>query len=212
MCDPVTRARPTGWGWSAAATAVAFAAAVTFAVPAYAHEDEAATKASVLVRQAIALIVNTPSDDMGIEDKINDALESKVPEGVDLDVVRQAKQAFASGDMHATRTLLERSIGARPHLSGAMPVPIDQMPGNAASGMTGSVMDTSSGPMQMAVGDEPGNGVADDPLVAQRDLSGRELGALIASLLAIAAGLALAVRFRPPVPLRRLRARGGPGS
>ncbi len=78
----------------------------------------------MLVRQAIALIVNTPDNTMSIQDKIDDALKVEKKEGVDLALVQQAKQALAAGDLHQTRTLLARSIGAQPHLSGGTVPPI----------------------------------------------------------------------------------------
>ncbi len=195
---------------AACAVMLTFGALIAFPVPAFAHTGEATTKASLLVRQAIALIVNTPRNEMEIEDKINDALDSNDTAGVNLDLVGQAKDKLAAGDLHATRTLLERSIGARPHLSPAMPVAIGSTPAQSAS-MPGTVIDTPNGPMQMAVGDQTGSGVAEDPLSVSTDLSGRELGALIVSIVAIAGGVVLAIRFRPPISLRQLRARAAAG-
>lgn len=196
---------------AAFAVIVSFAATVAFAIPASAHTGEATTKASLLVRQAIALIVNTPRNEMAIEDKIKDALDSNDTAGVTLDLVAQAQKTLASGDLHATRTLLERSIGARPHLSPAMPVAIGSTPAAQPATMPGTVIDTPNGPMQMAVGDQTGSGVAEDPLSVSTDLSGRELGALIVSIVAIAGGVVLAIRFRPPISLRQLRARAVEG-
>jgi len=165
------------------------ALAAATAPPASAHGGDESQKASDLVRQGIALIVNTPKDTMAIEDKINDAIHSKDPHGVDIDLVRQAKDAFDAGDMHRVRALLEVSIGARPHLNSALPGSIRHAP--AAPGA-----DTAN--YQLATGDSPGPGIADDPLITRRHLDGRNTVMLVLSILAVAAGVALAIRFRPP--------------
>ena len=171
-----------------------FAAAVALvlgtAAPAYAHTGEQSKKASDLVRQAIAIIVNKPSDRMAIEDKINDALDSKVPEGVNLDRVRQAKDAFDASDLHHTRGYLEEYIGARPHLGSGLPVPIGQSPAPAS-------------PTEAATGEETGTNIANDPLVVDRHLDGRMTTMLVVSLLLAGVGIALAVHYRPAHSLSR---------
>ena len=80
------------------------------------------------------------------------------------------------------------SIGARAHLSSALPKDIRDAPAKPGTGTAG---------LELATGDEPGGGLADDPLDAQRHLDGRTTTMLVLSLLAIAAGSWLAVRYRP---------------
>lgn len=156
--------------------------------PAAAHEGEESEEAGVLVRQAIALIVNTPDDKMAIEDKIVDATKSDHREGVDVALVRRADAALEAGDLHRARALLEVAIGARPHMSSALPLDIRTAPAKPGSGTAG---------VNLATGDEPGGGLADDPLAAARHLDGRMTTMLVLSLLAITIGVALAMRYRP---------------
>jgi hypothetical protein len=147
--------------------------------PASAHEGEEDEPAGVVVRQAIALIVNRPNDHEAIEDRIADAPEAEDTEGVDLARVEQAGQAFGDGDLHRARALLEESIGAQPHIAtgAAEPLPIRE---------------TSP----LARGDEPG-----EELIAESlDLPGRDGGdwALLAASVAVGAlGVWLGWRYRP---------------
>ena len=181
-----TRRRP---GWLLAiVSGIAAVVLVVAASPASGHEDEKATKASLLVRQAIALIVNTPDDTMAIEDKINDAVESDDPEGVDIARVSQAKDALEAGDLHRVRALLEVSIGAQPHLTSALPLDIRETPGTPGAETAG---------LELATGDDPGGNLANDPLTARRHFDGRTTTVFVLSLLAVALGTWLAVRFRP---------------
>jgi len=163
--------------------------------PAGAHEGEGSEEAGVLVRQAIALIVNTPNDTMAIEDKIVDATESDDQEGVDIALVRRAKDALDAGNLHRARALLEVAIGARPHLSSALPLDVGKAPAAPGSGTAA---------LNLATGDDPGGGLADDPLVARRHLDGRIATTFALSLVAIAIGVGLAVRYRP-IPTGRIR-------
>lgn len=165
--------------------------------PAGAHEGEESEKASVLVRQGIALLVNTPDDTMAIEDKIVDATKSKHQEGVDVDLVKRAKTALDAGDLHRARALLEVSIGARAHLSSALPRDVREAPAAPGTGTAG---------LHLATGDDPGGGLADDPLVADRHFDGRTTTMLGLSLALIVVGAVLAVRYRP-IPSGRLRAK-----
>lgn len=158
------------------------------ASPAAAHEGEESEEAGVLVRQAIALIVNTPDDTKAIEDKIVDATESDDQEGVDIALVRRANDALDAGDLHRVRALLEVAIGARPHLSSALPLDVREAPAAPGSGTAG---------LNLATGDDPGGGLADDPLVARRHFDGRMTTMFVLSLLLVAVGVGLAVRYRP---------------
>lgn len=147
--------------------------------PAAAHEPGESAEASELVRQAIALIVNTPDDTEAIEDKVADAQEVEDQEGVDVALVRRAGEAYEAGDLHEARTLLERSIGARPHLGGSDVAAIGEVSeGNAARGA------------------EPGEAPILDPL----DTGGIDGGDAVAIAVGaglVAAGVVLAVLWRP---------------
>ena len=81
--------------------------------PAKAWADGNEDRAYDLVRQAIALIVNTPADVDAITDKIDEALSAKDQSQVQIPLVQQAKDALARGNLHRVRALLEKSIGAR---------------------------------------------------------------------------------------------------
>ena len=149
--------------------------------PAAADEPGESEESAQLVRQAIALLVNTPSDMAGIEDKIVDAQEAPDQEGVDLDLVADAEAAFERGDMHEVRALLERSIGAQPHLGEDDPLPIG---------------DTRAAP-GMATGAETGIDVVSDPLDPDRSRSGGDWLAVGALVVLAGAGAWLAARYRP---------------
>ena len=166
--------------------------------PASAHEDEESVEAGVLVRQAIALIVNTPRDEMAIKDKIGDALGSEKPEGVDLALVEQASAELDRGDLHRVRALLEVSVGAMPHMSGMVVRPILETAGPPATNETARAL-------RLATGEETGTDVAIDGLDARRTFDAGTWTALSAFAVVAAAGLALSVRFRPPVPLHALK-------
>lgn len=184
--------RPALAAWGVAALALALSAA-----PAAAHGGDESDEAGVLVRQAIALIVNTPDDTMAIEDKITDATEAEHQEGVDVALVRRAGEALEAGELHRARALLEVSIGARAHLSNALPRDVREAPAKPGTGTVG---------LHLATGDDPGGGLADDPLVAHRRFDGRATATLVLSVLLVAVGLGLSVRFRPT---RRMRTGGG---
>lgn len=146
--------------------------------PAFAHGDGESDKAGDLVRQAIAHIVHDPNNTMAAAEKIDDAKNAADKEGVDMDLVAQAGDALERGDFHQARTLLERSIGARPHLSGDDPLPIGQT-------------------RPLATGAETGIDVVTDPLAPHRGLTGGDWAAF-AGLVALGAlGVYLALRFRP---------------
>lgn len=166
-----------------AAALVLALAVLALAVPAAGDEPGESDESAQLVREAIALIVNTPDDMEGIEDKIVDAQEAPHQEGVDLDLVAQAEAAFEREDMHEVRLLLERSIGAQPHRGNEDPLPIGQSRGSP--GMT------------MATGADTGTDVAIDDLAPDRDRSGADWLGLTALAVLAAGGVWLAARFRP---------------
>lgn len=168
---------------SIALVALSLIAVLAVAGPAAADEPGESDESAQLVREAIALIVNTPGDMEGIEEKIVDALEAPKQEGVDLDLVDEAAALFPTEDMHEVRALLERSIGAQPHTGEEDPLPIGETPGSP--GVT------------MATGAETGTNVAIDALEADRDLSGVDGLGLVGLAALAAAGVWLAARFRP---------------
>src|SRR5262245_37545018 len=135
--EPEARLRRIGLraGVPALITATVVALAPTAA---WAHGGDENRSAYDSVRQAIALIVNTPGNHEAIDDKIGDALESDDTDRVNLDLVKQAQAAMDREDDHATRRLLEAAIGARVHTGNADPVPIGEpAPLNGAA--TGTV-------------------------------------------------------------------------
>lgn len=153
--------------------------------PVWAHgdEDEEGTEAFQFVRQAIALVVNTPDDHDAIADKIADALDAADDHGVDLALVGDAQAALETEDLHQTRTLLESSIGARPHL-------VADDPGAAGDHLDGAVDD-------LAPADEVAAPAILDPLDTRRDLSSGDWVIVAAALAAIGLGTTAAVRLRP---------------
>ena len=156
---------------------------VALALPARADEPGESDEASMLVRQGIALIVNTPDDMEAIEDKIKDAQEVKNQDGVKLELVEQAGEVLEQGDMHRVRSLLEQSIGARPHLGGSDVPPIRET--------------SSLGSGALATGEQTGTNVAIDPLEPARGLDGGAWAMLAASLVLVLLGAWLALRWRP---------------
>lgn len=158
---------------------------LVLAGPAAADEPGESDESGQLVREAIALIVNTPGDMEGIKDKIVDAQEAPKQEGVDLELVAQAQEAFEREDMHEVRSLLERSIGAQPHRGDRDPLPIGETRGTPG--------------MAMATGAQTGIDIVTDPLDPDRELSGADVVGLLALALVAAVGGWLALRFRPRV-------------
>ena len=189
-----------------AATAAAIVVVVSGIGPALAHEDdEKSGKASDLVRQAIALIVNTPGDVDAIRDKIDDATKAEDTSGVDVTVVARALSAFDSGDLHQARARLEQSIGAQPHLNvdAAEPPPIGETtPTTAPTGTTAMNMPDESAtgtspPMTMATGAEPGAELIAESLEVRPHLDGEDWALLAGSIAVGLVGIWLGLRYRP---------------
>lgn len=149
------------------------------AVPAMADEPGESTVAHHLVREAIALIVNTPRNMDAVREKVGDALSVDNQKGVDIALVRQADKALAAGDMHEARDLLERSIGARPHQGASDVVPIGEVSQH-----------------QMARGGEPGDAPILDPLDTS-DISGADAAALAVGAILALLGILLGWHWRP---------------
>ncbi len=152
---------------------------------AWAHGGEGTDRAYDLVRQAIALIVNTPDDMDTITDKIKDAIDAPDPSDVQIPLVQQAKDTLDGGDLHQTRALLEKSIGARVHTDAAEPVAMG-LPAPATGADTGTV-------------------AATDALPGRDGFTGVDWVMLSLSLVFGLGGAALSLRLRPrnlPHPAR----------
>ena len=182
MSTPSIRTRPAMRPRARRLAAAAMAVAIVLLLPASAsaHGTGESDKAFDLVRQAIALIVNTPSNMDAITDKIDDAIDAKDTANVQLPMIQQAKDAMETGDLHQVRRLLEQSIGARVHTGPADPVPI----GNPAP----------------AVGADTGTVATVEGLPGRHGLTGGDWILLAVSLVAGLGGLALAIRLRPHRP------------
>lgn len=156
------------------ASAAAFAIVAVLAPPAFAHEgEEQPAKTSVL--QAIAVIEAQPELTDTIADKIGDALDAEDTDGVDLDLVAQAQNAFDAGDLTRTETLLEEAVGSCP---GAPVIYVPPRPRAAPP--------AAPCPVPQHV-----------PALAGGRLGGAEGGGLIAGAVVLAAaGSLLAVRIR----------------
>jgi hypothetical protein len=98
---------------------------------AFAHEEEKNVPSLTLVREAIAIIRAQPELMDSVADKINDALESSDPKGVDLARVRQAQKALEAGNLSQTELLLEQAIGACPGQPVVTPAGIEAPPLNS---------------------------------------------------------------------------------
>src|SRR6266545_3328858 len=127
-------------------------------LPALAHEGDS-DQASVLVLQAIGIIVTKPGD---------------MDELVDLEQVQAAKDFLDTGDMGQARTLLQQSL-------------------------------QGGAPMEAASGEETGTTVVHDSLNPRGHLAGGDWVLLAISVLALALGGWLAVRYRPHESVRVLR-------
>jgi hypothetical protein len=143
-----------------------------------AHGAGESDESLMLVRQAIAYLVNKPGDMEHVEDKINDALEAPHKEGVNLVLVKQAKDALDAGDMAQVRQLLEKSIGARPYTGSQDPVQIGKVP-------------------PPLTGEDTGTLAALDPMPGRHGLTAGDWGAIVAAVLIALIGIALSFRLRP---------------
>lgn len=146
--------------------------------PASAHGEGDSDESLVLVRQAIAFLVNKPGDQMNVEDKINDSLEAPHKEGVNLALVKQAMDAMDAGDMMQVRRLLQQSIGAHPYAGTEDPVQIGKVPRPLTGADTGTL-------------------AALDPMPGRHGLTAGDWAALVASGVVLLAGTALSFRLRP---------------
>lgn len=163
------------------------AAVVLLSPPAWANEEES-DESALLVQQAISLLANENTPEMVLE-RIEDAREAPITEGVDLALVsraaalvapvaRQNKQVLPDGVKAQVRRLLEQSVGSP----------------------------EASAPADMATGIETGTRLVLDEYRPARGVSDRGDAVLLTlSALAILLGLVLAHRLRPHHTLRQLR-------
>jgi hypothetical protein len=186
---------------------------LAFATLAAAHpQEEADDPAKALVQQAIALIVNTPDDVAAIEEHIHLAQEAPDHEGVDPDLLAEAAEALARGDLTRTRLLLLDCIGARPVSGDEPPKPIRETSKEPAQedgpGAAGGPADPEPSSPGFAVGGQSGTTVVLEAFEPEARFDGEGVTLLALSVLAGAAGAFLSWRWRPLHAVRQLR-RGG---
>lgn len=176
---------------AAAAAAVALLTALAaFGLPGSATANGTeSTRADVLVEQAIGYLANGAEPAM-VAERLTDALRAPERAGVDLVMVRQAltmvERSGTNPDVPAVRDLLMAALGGK-------------LPSADRTGAAGTVLATGAETGTAAVLDEyrPARGVA----------TGGNAVLLALALAAIAGGLLLARKLRPPHRLRQLRAR-----
>ena len=98
------------WLRTALILAAAIGLAQASANVALAHKGKLPTDALSLVRQAAALLAQDPKMTAEVKERLDAALTSRDPRGVNLANVEQARSALASGDILATRRLLADAI------------------------------------------------------------------------------------------------------
>jgi len=147
-----------------------------FATTVFAHEGEKVGSAKTKVEQAIALIREQPDKMDAIMDHVKDSLEAEDKSGVNLDLVKQARDALDANDMDRALVLLEESVGA---------CPAEQAPPQAGAWTPPASTKPCTVPVHItALPSTPVGGTEEGVIVA--------LGAL-----AILGGGLLAWRFRP---------------
>lgn len=160
-------------------------------------DEEETDQASLLVLQSVALIANEAPVDAVIE-RIEDALAAPDPSGTDLAAVQRAltlvKKSAADDDpaaLQEARQLLVDAVDVRFATGyGAIPGP----------------KDTSEGESPYATGADTGTTAVLDELRPARGISdGGDAVLLVLAVLAVAAGLYLAHRWRPHDSIRQLR-------
>ena len=158
--------------------------ALLSASPVWADEPGETDVGYLLVQQALGHLAHDTNDtgiDLALE-KVDDALNTKDQEGVDVAELRQARAALEAGDVPQGRAQLTESISAA----------LSQLPP-----ATGEGTGTTTVPSAL-----PGRGT----------LSGSDWMLLVVSVLLLGLGGGLAWHFRPRDNLRRLRAQLGSGS
>lgn len=172
--------------------------------PAAAHGEQS-DEASVLVRQAIALIVSTPDDLGEIRERVTAAQQAPDTTGVDLALVAEADSALTDdADLAQVRTLLERSIGAGPvgaptqdEPAPATTDPATTDPASPPADPTSPPAEGTPGDVDMATGAEPGDTVIAEPLEPRPTLDATDWTLLAGSILLGLVGVWAVLRFRP---------------
>ncbi|MGC1207633.1 MAG: hypothetical protein WA880_06715 [Ornithinimicrobium sp.] len=169
--------------------------------PASAHGGEESDEASVLVRQAIALIVSSPEDTAEIQERVQAAAQAPDVSGVDVTLVQQADAAISGGDdLTVVRELLERSIGAGPvgattdSAAESDPATVGDDASATESAAAGELNDGSMG---AATGADPGSTVLTDSLESRPELRTTDWLLIAGSILVGLGGVWVALRFRP---------------
>ncbi|MFA4840937.1 MAG: hypothetical protein WC580_04435 [Agrococcus sp.] len=147
------------------------------ASPASADGGQSAEEGYVMVLQALSFLVNDegPGGSAQAAAMVEDALAAEDQDGVDVAALEQARTALEDGDTDQARTLLQGSIAE------------------------------AVAELEPAVGEETGTTQMLPPLTSQGALSLTDWVFLGLSVLVAAAGVALAVLFRPSESLRELR-------
>ena len=163
-----------------------------------ADEEDEPREANVLVLQTVALIANRAPTDVVVE-RLDDALSAPDPAGTDLARVQQARslieQAPARSEggaaLDQARQLLTEAIDIR-FATGYGAIPEPREVGHDVS--------------PYAAGAETGTTAVLDELQPARGVSDRGDAVLLGlAVLAVAAGLVLAHRWRPRASIRELR-------
>lgn len=161
-----------------AAVVTGLVAMLAASSPAWAHGEGETTEGYLLVQQALGHLAHDSSMtgiDLAME-KVNDALETKDQEGVDVELLNEGKAALENGHADQARTLLQASI------QGA----IDDLP--------------------PATGNQTGTHTVTPELEGRSSLRPQDWVLLAGSALLLALGVWLAFVFRPHEPVRALRA------
>ena len=170
-----------------AGVADAAIALLLLTMPGVAWADEMESdQAPVLVEQAIALIANDAGQ-ARVAERIEDALQAPDKEGVNLGLVRKALDVVErpgqdQAALRETREILLESLGGK--------LPSAPQPGRFATG-------TETGTSVVLDEFRPARGIAD----------AGDATLLALSLVAVAVGLWLSVRLRPPHSIRELERR-----
>lgn len=162
-----------------ATVAIALIAPITMAAPAWAHGGDETTEGYLLVQQALGHLAHDASPS-GIDlamEKVQDALDTSDHEGVNVAEVRESMAALKAGNVTVARTRLQDSIRQAMR---DLPPP---------------------------TGNQTGTTMVTPELAGRSGLHGQDWLFLAASLLVLLLGSFLTYRFRPPEPLRVLRAR-----
>lgn len=198
--EPVVPHRQPGWLRAAAVVVAILVVMVAWSGRAAASRDEdghgeESDEARVLVMQAIALIVNQAEQERVVE-RIGDAVEAPMKEGVDLAQVEAALEVAESASgrdgLNQARVLLQESIGAQPA---------------SGYGEVARIGETSEGGApSFATGGDPGTNVVLDMVRPERGISdGGDAVLMALSVAGLLLGLYLSRRFRPAHSIHQLR-------